>query len=81
MILISLWVEQFEGQPVSSFMQIEHFFTCPYCWQEVSILLEPYAEEQQFTEDCEVCCRPIAFCVGYDGEALWLFSAETDEEI
>lgn len=62
-------------------MQTEHFFTCPYCWQQVSILLEAYEEEQHFVEDCEVCCRPINFQVGFDGEALWCFSAEADDEV
>lgn len=37
----------------------EHFFQCPYCWEEISMLLEPTDREQQYIEDCEVCCRPI----------------------
>jgi hypothetical protein len=37
----------------------EHFFQCPYCWEEISMLLEPSNTEQQYIEDCEVCCRPI----------------------
>lgn len=41
-------------------MQIEHFFTCPYCWAHISVLLDPAAESQSYVEDCEVCCRPIA---------------------
>jgi len=37
----------------------EHFFQCPYCWENISILLDPSAADQQFVEDCEVCCNPI----------------------
>lgn len=40
-------------------MEIEHFFTCPYCWQEISFLLDLSVDEQRYIEDCEVCCRPI----------------------
>ena len=40
-------------------METEHFFTCPYCWQEISMVLDLSVEEQTYIEDCEVCCRPI----------------------
>lgn len=38
---------------------IEHFFTCPYCWQSISMVLDPYMEDEEYIEDCQVCCRPI----------------------
>jgi transcription elongation factor Elf1 len=38
---------------------IEHAFTCPYCWEQISILVDPSVQEQTYIEDCEVCCRPI----------------------
>lgn len=38
---------------------IEHFFQCPYCWEEISMLLERSKEQQNYIEDCEVCCQPI----------------------
>ena len=37
----------------------EHFFQCPYCWETISMFLEPVNGEQRYVEDCEVCCRPI----------------------
>lgn len=37
----------------------EHFFTCPYCWEQISMLLDFSVREQTYIEDCEVCCRPI----------------------
>jgi len=33
--------------------------TCPYCWQELEIQVDPSVPEQSYVEDCEVCCRPI----------------------
>jgi len=37
----------------------EHFFQCPYCWEEISMLLDPSAPNETYIEDCEICCNPI----------------------
>lgn len=37
----------------------ETFFTCPYCGQQISMVLEELYGTQSYTEDCEVCCNPI----------------------
>jgi hypothetical protein len=37
----------------------EHFFQCPYCWQNISMLLDPSIDVQKYIEDCEICCNPI----------------------
>ncbi len=61
-------------------METEHFFTCPYCWQQISMVLDLSVEEQTYVEDCEVCCRPIQ--IGYkvgNGE-LEDFRADSLEE-
>ena len=39
--------------------EIEHFFYCPYCGENISILIDLNYTKQLYTEDCEVCCRPI----------------------
>lgn len=38
---------------------IEHFFSCPYCWQRISVLLDLSEHELDTIEDCEVCCHPL----------------------
>jgi transcription elongation factor Elf1 len=38
---------------------MEYFFTCPYCWQEISMVLDVAEPHQTYVEDCEVCCNPI----------------------
>jgi transcription elongation factor Elf1 len=38
---------------------LEHFFTCPYCWETISMLLDPYMSAEIYVEDCQVCCNPI----------------------
>ena len=42
---------------------------CPYCGAEVELVLDPGgAAEQEYVEDCEVCCRPWVVSVRWDGE-------------
>ena len=38
---------------------IEHFFQCPFCWEEISMLLERSNQIQNYIEDCDVCCQQI----------------------
>jgi hypothetical protein len=54
----------------------EHYFQCPYCWEEISMLLDFSGGSQSYVEDCEVCCNPIT--IAYEAEAggLISFSAE-----
>lgn len=61
-------------------MEIEHFFTCPYCWQEISFVLDLSVDEQSYIEDCEVCCRPIQITYSAEDSELTDFSAETVDE-
>lgn len=57
----------------------EHFFQCPYCWEEISMLLEPSNQTQQYIEDCEVCCRPIQIEYFFY-EELQSFTALSEED-
>jgi len=34
---------------------------CPYCGESITILLDSSAGEQEYYEDCSVCCCPILF--------------------
>ncbi len=34
---------------------------CPYCGENIDILIDGSVEEQQYFEDCSVCCSPIWF--------------------
>ncbi len=61
-------------------MEIENFFTCPYCWQEISFVLDLSAGEQTYIEDCEVCCRPIKVVFFGANGKLSDFVAETIDE-
>jgi transcription elongation factor Elf1 len=58
----------------------EHFFQCPYCWEEISMLLDVSVTFQKYIEDCEVCCHPIELSVGYEEGVLGSFSAMNIEQ-
>lgn len=39
----------------------ETAISCPYCGESIDVLLDPQEVQQQYIEDCQVCCRPITF--------------------
>ena len=39
--------------------ETEQFFMCPYCGEQISMVLEELYGRQSYIEDCEVCCNPI----------------------
>lgn len=53
----------------------EHFFQCPYCWEEISMLLDSSVRYQTYVEDCEVCCNPIELTVRFEDAELTEFNA------
>lgn len=55
--------------------------TCPYCGEPLVIVLDLTAGDQQYIEDCQVCCRPmeIGLTVGPDGDIADLAIKREDE--
>ena len=53
---------------------IEHFYTCPYCWEEISMLLDSGMNNEPYIEDCEVCCRPIEVIFNIQDDELIKFN-------
>lgn len=58
----------------------EHFFQCPYCWEDISMLIDYSVAHQTYIEDCEVCCNPIQITVTIAGGQLEGFTAESIEQ-
>lgn len=58
---------------------IEHFFQCPYCWEEISMLLDP-SLSQTYVEDCEVCCNPMTISVNFENGELISFEVQSLEQ-
>jgi hypothetical protein len=54
---------------------------CPYCGEEVEILLDPGGGSiQEYVEDCEVCCRPCQVRVSLDASGHAHVSLSTLDE-
>ncbi|MBM4184236.1 MAG: CPXCG motif-containing cysteine-rich protein [Gemmatimonadetes bacterium] len=49
---------------------VEHAFACPYCGESISMLLDLSEPDQEYVEDCEVCCNPIGLHVRASRGAL-----------
>ncbi len=46
----------------------EQSIGCPYCGETINVLVDPSDSDQQYIEDCQVCCKPITFLVSEDVE-------------
>ncbi|MFD1614444.1 CPXCG motif-containing cysteine-rich protein [Gelatiniphilus marinus] len=57
-----------------------HYFTCPYCWETISMLLDSSVSNQVYIEDCEVCCNPIQVSVKFLNLKLTHFQADSIEQ-
>lgn len=52
---------------------------CPYCGEPIELLVEDSVEVQDYVEDCQVCCRPIAVTAALeDGELQVRVRAENE---
>jgi transcription elongation factor Elf1 len=58
---------------------MEHSFNCPYCGEEISMVLDDSVARQTYIEDCEVCCRPIEISYMIEDDSLTEFAARTTE--
>ena len=58
----------------------EQSIGCPYCGETITILVDDSLPEQQYVEDCQVCCRPIVLKVSVDagGDAVVLVTSENE---
>ncbi len=59
----------------------EYFFTCPYCWEKISMLLDLTSGGQTYVEDCEVCCNPISIYFDVEDGAVVSFQADASGQI
>ncbi|MEZ5979921.1 MAG: CPXCG motif-containing cysteine-rich protein [Planctomycetota bacterium] len=53
--------------------EIEASYVCQSCGEEIVVPVDPSAgDEQEYVEDCPVCCRPHVLRVHVDGDAAWI---------
>ena len=69
-----------EGQETEGTAETEATVLCPYCGELNEIALDPAGgRQQEYVEDCQVCCRPWRVLVAYlaDGTAEVSIEAES----
>ena len=53
---------------------------CPYCGQSFCVFVDLSAGDQEYVEDCQVCCQPIDLRVRIkNGEIQDIRSKRSDE--
>jgi hypothetical protein len=54
--------------------------SCPYCGEAIEIVVDLSESEQQYIEDCSVCCRPIILSVTVDAQGGATLLAYRDDD-
>jgi hypothetical protein len=48
-----------------SFLNTVHV-NCPYCGETIELVVDFSAGDEEYVEDCSVCCRPMAVSISED---------------
>ena len=59
---------------------VEKSVGCPYCGENIDVLLDPNESNQSYIEDCQVCCRPIEFAIATDPDGDIAVGVASDSE-
>ena len=52
---------------------------CPYCWEQIFFEVDPSVSEQEYVEDCHVCCHPILLRISAYEQHINIETAKEDE--
>lgn len=52
---------------------------CPYCWEEIYFEVDTTIDEQEYVEDCQVCCNPILVKVNVYEGSINIDTAKEDD--
>lgn len=61
-------------------LQDEVEIDCPYCGERIVLLVDGSAGNQDYVEDCQVCCRPINLFVTIDEDGLPQVNVRREDE-
>ena len=56
-----------------------HKVSCPYCGENIEVIVDCSEIEQDYIEDCQVCCRPINFYINVTYENVDIRVASENE--
>ena len=52
---------------------------CPYCGESIDVVVDGSIAQQEYIEDCSVCCRPIELSVTVANDEISV-SARRDDD-
>ncbi|MDA9181474.1 CPXCG motif-containing cysteine-rich protein [Gammaproteobacteria bacterium] len=53
---------------------------CPYCGESISLLIDNSIENQEYVEDCQVCCSPILISIEIDHDGNIYMNTRRENE-
>ncbi len=53
---------------------------CPYCGEQIEVIVDCSVGHQEYIEDCSVCCRPIVITVVAAPDAVESIVARTEDD-
>ena len=56
------------------------FLQCPYCGEQIEVLVDCSVSRQEYIEDCSVCCRPITISVEISQGEVVSIEGRTEDE-
>ena len=58
----------------------ETSISCPYCGEANDVLIDCSVSEQEYIEDCQICCRPMTLAVSIfeEGEPVVIARSENE---
>ena len=52
---------------------------CPYCGEAIELGIDTGENDQDYIEDCYVCCRPIHLSVWLEGESFQVIARHEND--
>jgi hypothetical protein len=56
------------------------YIDCPYCGERIELVIDCSVGNQEYVEDCQVCCRPISLYVILDEDGVPRVEARREDE-
>ncbi len=52
---------------------------CPYCGEQNELVIDTTVSQQEYIEDCFVCCRPMVITVAIEDDGEVYVAVRTEE--
>ena len=57
---------------------VEEKAVCPYCWESIYFEIDLSEPNQEYVEDCQVCCNPILLRISCFGDTINIETAKEE---